>query len=141
MRKEVLFAIFLGIALGGAVAFGIWRANLAFGPKKEDVATSQTPVPQDNISSSQLVVTQPEDNSISAKDKITIKGATTPASTIVITTEADSQITQTNSEGGFEQEVTLAPGPNQVLIKAFDAQGNESEQRLTVVYSTEFEQQ
>lgn len=137
MRKEVLFAILLGILLGGAVAFGIWRANLSLGPSKENIASSPTPTPQE-AATSQLVITQPEDGTVTSKDKITIKGATTPLSIVVITADGDDEILRAEADGGFEQEISLTAGPNLITVKSFDEQGNQSEQRLVVVYSTEF---
>lgn len=137
MRREVIFAIFLGIILGGLVAFGIWRANLAFGPQKESTTTA-TPFPNNNIANTQLVVTQPENNTVVPENTITIKGATTPGSTVVIMSEEEEKIVHVSSDGSFAEKIELAPGPNEVTISSFDSQDNESKQTLVVVYSTEF---
>lgn len=140
MRKEVLVAILIGAILGGAVAFGIWRANILLVPKKEAVQTQQTspPAGQTTQETSSLIITQPENNSILSEGKVTIKGAATPNSTVVILTNSKDLVTQADKDGAFEQEVELDGGPNEITITAHDDSGNETTQTLTLVYSTEF---
>lgn len=142
MRREVFFAIVLGVGLGALVAFGLWRANLIFLPGKE------TPRPLSEIvsnteespESSDLIVTQPEDNLVVSEDTVTIKGSATPRATIVILTPAQEAVLEAGQDGSFEQEVELDGGPNEIIIKSFDEQGRESTQTLTIVYSTELTQ-
>lgn len=143
MRKEVLVAILIGIILGGLVAFGIWRANLAFLPQKEETKTEQTasPTSKPDASLSSLIITQPENGSVIPESKVIIKGAAAPNSTVVILTESNDFITQADKDGGFEQEVELEGGPNEIIVIAYDDSGNETTQTLTLVYSTEFEKE
>lgn len=141
MRKEVLVAILIGAILGGAVAFGIWRANLFLVPKKETVQTEQTPPPaggQITQETSSLITTQPENNSIISEGKVTIKGAAVPNSIVVILTNSKDLVTQADKDGTFEQEIELEGGPNEIMVTAYDNNGNETTQTLTLVYSTEF---
>lgn len=140
MRKEVLVAIILGVGLGALVAFGIWRANLAFSPKKEametpGIETSATPEPMQNTD---LIITQPEESSVVNTDKVTIKGSATPRSTVVVITAVDQSISEADQDGSFQQDVTLDSGPNEVKIVSYDPSGNESSQTLNLVYSTQF---
>lgn len=139
MRKEVLVAILIGIILGSAVAFGIWRANLALLPKKEAVQTEQQPGPSlDEQKTSSLIITQPENNTIVSQDKVTIKGAASPNSTVIILTNLKDYVAETDKDGAFEQEVELEGGPNEILVTSYDEASNETSQTLTLVYSTEF---
>lgn len=143
MRKEVLVAILIGIILGGLVAFGIWRANLAFLPQKEETKTEQTasPTSKPDASLSSLIITQPENGSVIPESKVIIKGAAAPNSTVVILTESNDFVTQADKDGGFEQEAELEGGPNEITVTAYDDSGNETTQTLTLVYSTEFEKE
>lgn len=137
MRREVLVAIVLGVALGIAVAFGIWRANLALSPKNSPspvLNTNATPGPAEN---SDLIITQPENNSVVSTETVMLKGAATPKATVVILTSEDESILEAENDGSFEEEVLVAGGPNDIVVKAYDANGNESEQKITIVYSTE----
>ncbi len=138
MRKEVIVAIIIGILLGGLVAFGIWRANILFADKKTKPSeVLPTPFEQE-ISASQLVITQPEDNTVVATDKVTVRGTASKGTTVVILSQAGEYISGVVQDGSFEQEVELIGGANEITVIAYDETGNESKQILTIVYSTEF---
>lgn len=141
MRKEVLFAVIIGIFLGGIVAFGVWRANLALVAQKKQVQTESSPAPkaEEVIASSQLVITEPENNLVVSSDKITVKGNATPGAIIVILASSGETIFEAESSGNIEHEVELVGGVNKITVVAYDKDGNESRQTLNIVYSTEFE--
>lgn len=149
MRKEVLLAIMVGAFIGSTIAFGIWRANKAFLPAKQVEAT-QTPntitdktssdQTQTNVAQGSLLVTEPENNAVVATEKVTVKGAYLPNATIVIASTEGQAIVQSDKEGSFSAEISLTGGPNIVHISAYDSEGNESTNTLTIIYSTELEQ-
>jgi hypothetical protein len=140
MRKEVLIAIVIGIGLGAIVAFGVWRANLILGPKvKEAIQTPNgTNSPDSGTSSANLIITQPEDSTVFSNNSVTIKGSTIPNATVVLTSDEDEQVTLAGSDGTFEQDLTLASGPNNIVVTSYDDKGNQNTQKMTLVYSTEF---
>lgn len=140
MRREVLFAIVLGVGLGGLVAFGLWRANLIFAPNNTNPKplTEITSSPSSEaVEVSDLIVTSPEDNLVVSEAAVKISGSATPRATIVILTPADEEILEAKNDGSFEAEVGLDGGPNEILVKSYDENGRESTQKLNVVYSTE----
>lgn len=143
MRKEVLFAVIIGVLLGAIVAFGVWRANLALVSQKNQGQTQSSPTlkAEEEIKTSQLVITEPENNLVVSSDKITIKGSAQPLSTIVILANSENTIFEAGSDGSIEQEVELVGGPNKIIVIAYDKDGNESKQTLNIVYSTEFEEE
>lgn len=142
MRREVLVAIVVGILLGAVVAFGIWRTNSYLVSKQSPNTSTEQTTPQEEqkqaISTSQLVLTQPEDNSVSSQNFITVKGSATPKSTILVLGNSSEAITEAAADGSFEQDISLDGGANEITVLAYDDQGNESIQTTTVVYSTEF---
>jgi len=142
MRKEVFIAIAIGFFLGLVITFGIWTANKALketAPKKEETILPKqtteeqlpTPTPQ-----TLLVITSPEDNSVSNKEKIEVSGKTTPGATVVILYEEGEKIIEANEGGIFSSEITLVGGSNEITVSTYDDQGNEISKTLTVVYST-----
>lgn len=135
MRKEVLFAIILGVGLGVALAFGIWRANLALTPREEQTQNNPpTSTPEDF---SELIITDPEDQTVVEHDKVNVRGAATPGAMLVILASGGEYILEADKEGSFEQEVKLVPGPNEIKVTSLDTDGNTTEERLVVVYTTE----
>ncbi|MDO8599896.1 MAG: hypothetical protein Q7R44_00590 [bacterium] len=140
MRREVLFAIVLGVGLGALVAFGLWRANLIFSPNNTNPKplTEITSSPSSQVVEvSDLIVTSPEDNLVVSDNTLKIPGSATPRATIVILTPADEEILEAKNDGSFEAEVEISGGPNEILVKSYDENGRESTQKLNVVYSTE----
>lgn len=136
MRKEVLLAIILGVGLGVVVAFGIWRANQALTPR--DTAQNQNVLPMPKPEDfSELVITEPENQAVVSQDSVIVRGAATPGATIAILASGNEYILEADKEGGFEQEVDLAPGPNEIKVISFASDGNTAEERLVVVYTTE----
>lgn len=135
MRKEVLVAILVGAALGLVVAFGIWRANQAFAPQ----GTETTPQPLiEQKQERGLVINEPEDGTIVAEDSLTVGGKARPAATIVILTNLSEIIIQADQGGNFEQDAKLEGGANEIIVAAYDQEGNKEEKTITVVFSTEF---
>lgn len=139
MRKEVLIAIIIGFALGLVITFGIWTANKALketAPKKEapeEFVEEQIPTP---TPTQLLVITSPEDNSISNKEKIEVSGKTFPQAVVVVLYEEGEKIIETDEEGNFNTEIALVGGANEITVTAYDKDGNEVSKSLTVVYST-----
>jgi len=137
VRKEVLIAIIIGFGLGLVITFGIWTANRALetsAPQKQaPLVEETTPTPVPGLS---LILTSPEDNSISSEEKIEVSGLTTPGATVVILYQEGEKILEADQEGSFSTEITLVGGANEIKISAFDQEGNQAEKTLTVVYST-----
>lgn len=144
MRKEVLLAIFLGSAIGLAIAFGLWRANKAFLPARQ-VGAIQSPTQtiiqkaENKAAESALLVVRPQNNTVVAAEKIDVEGSSTPNSTVVIATNDSETVLQTGKNGEFAGSIGLSGGPNQINVISFDNMGNESSTSLTVVYSTELQ--
>ncbi len=139
MRKEVIFAIIMGIGLGFVVTYGIWRAKNALRtlPANTPVARqaiSPTTAPLSKTPS--LILTSPLDNQLSSEEKIIVSGKASPSSTVIIATGVDSYLAQANEKGDFLQEISLVGGDNLISAYAFDLEGNSAEQELTVIYST-----
>lgn len=136
MRKEVLIAILIGFGLGLVITFGIWTANKAL----QEAPTEQAaPTPEAEVSPApafSLTIDQPEDNSISSEEEITVSGSSVPEAIIVILYDEGEKILEANEDGLFETQITLAGGDNEIEISAYDNEGNETSQTLTVVYST-----
>lgn len=136
MRKEVIIAIIIGFGLGLIITFGIWTANRAL---RELPPEEAVPTPAEEITPTptfSLTIREPEDNSISSEEKITIAGTTAPGAVVVILYQEGEKILEADKDGNFETEITLVGGANEVEVSAYDSKGNEASQTLTIVYST-----
>ena len=143
MRKEIIIAIFVGIFVGLAVAFGVWRANSAIKNVNEVPQSNTTETNKRSETSAnndiQISLSQPEDLDV-VNDKTTnLAGLTKPNSMVVISAEDKDYIIKSDQNGEFMQEITLVNGSNDIRIHAYDEGLSKSESELTVVYSAEFE--
>lgn len=142
MRKEVFIAVLLGGALGLAIAFGVWRANIALKSQGADtskisITNSSSPTPEAGM----LLVTDPEDNSLVKKELTTFKGKAEPKSAIVVTSPIDSASTVSDNSGNWTADIKLESGANQVSVTAVNEAGDEFSTELTITYSTEFKEE
>lgn len=139
MRKEVLIAIIIGFALGLVITFGIWTTNQALKksatekPTPVEEVVSPTPILEEKFS---LVLHSPENNSISVEETIEVSGETAPSAIIVILYQEGEKILEADEKGEFSTEVALAGGSNEITVSAYNQEGDEISQTLTVVYST-----
>ena len=140
MRKEVLLAILIGAALGGLIAFGVWRANLSL---KKVVSPSSTNQDQGSMNQepnlNELSISEPEEGTISPISKVVVKGRAMPGSIIAVLSPKENVVVEAKSDGTFEAEVTLEGGVNEIRVTSVDPEGKESTKTMIVVYSTEFQ--
>jgi hypothetical protein len=142
MRKEVLVAIIIGFGLGLVITFGIWTANKALkdastdsmetpAPLEEEIETALIPTP-----TLELLITSPENNTISEKETIEVVGQTAVKAIISIIYPDGEKLLEADEDGNFSTEISLVGGDNQIKISAFNNEGDEASKTLTVVYST-----
>ena len=152
MKKEVILAIAIGFALGLVITFGIWTANKSLAsldtntptPTPTLITISGTPQPTavqptatQVTSNSLLTITAPEDELLTNKNSVTVTGKATAGASVTIAYENNKQqIVVADASGNFTANVDLIAGYNIISVTAFDANGNESNQTITVTYST-----
>lgn len=136
MRKEVLYALIAGAFMGIIIAFGVWRANSAFKPngnKTSENIPSITPSPQFGIT-----IAKPDNLSVITENPTVISGITLADSWVIVSLNENDYIFKSKEDGSFNQEVNLEGGLNQLQISAPGLKGEVVENKLTLIYSTEF---
>ncbi|PIU32986.1 hypothetical protein COY29_01255 [Candidatus Woesebacteria bacterium CG_4_10_14_0_2_um_filter_39_14] len=142
MKKEILIAIIIGFILGLVITFGIWTANKSLQEnsktQKTEVSETQPVVTEISPEEGQipLIISSPENNALVNQEKIEIIGQTTAQATVIILYEEGEEVFQADEKGEFSQEITLVGGANEIKITAFDAEGNEANKNLNLVYSS-----
>lgn len=136
MRKEVFWAATIGISFGLIIAFGAWRINSSLNTK--DPGINPTPRPQPT-SEFKITLAKPENEDVVTEGFIVASGITRPLTWITISGEVGDYIIQSSDQGSFEQEIELEAGVNQIKITAFDPKGNQSFEKVIVVYSSSFQ--
>jgi len=140
MRKEILFAILAGVTFGLIIAFGVWRANVALRP--DGVSTT---APEDTSNTVEgdfgITIAKPQDYQVITSSLAVLTGISKPNVWIVISAEEEDYVAKTDGSGEFEIEVDVVGGVNEIIITAFDNDGTETQEKLTLVYSSEFAKQ
>lgn len=130
MKKEIAVAIFIGLLLGLVVTFGIYIARSAAGPSVEKSASllaSSTPGVSASDSpnaNSSLVLSSPEDGSITTNKEVQVSGTTQPNSFIFIFYGTEYKMERADSTGNFSTKVTSKTGPVIIIVRALDLAGN-----------------
>ena len=151
MSKEIFIAILLGFGIGIIITYGIWTANRALQQKQQTLS----PVPTEAIQppnsdttnndsqnppiggpNSDLVINQPEPNTVTDIDTLSVSGTAKPNSTVIIYTENDHHLLVADNQGKFIQDVTLLTGINYLTITAVINDSTPTTIDRTVIYTT-----
>jgi hypothetical protein len=146
--------LFLAITLGSILGFGVTGAFFAINKNKASnnqstievsptptiteiqMSTEVSPVPSVSQTNSSIKVTSPENNSVIANSKVTIKGESKANTLILISTPTKTFNGKTNSNGIFSIDVNLDTGINLIKINNIDSEDNQEEIELNLTYST-----
>jgi hypothetical protein len=94
-----------------------------------------TPTPDEN----QLYITisEPTKEAITDTRTISIKGKTNPGNTVIISSNQADVVAEPTADGSFSTTITINAGPNLLIARAIDAQGNETQIEQTVTFVSE----
>jgi len=138
MSKEMLVAVFIGLAVGLFLTYGIYRARLAMSPTPQpaptpSAATTGTDTSNSSTSNGKLTLVSPEDESVQADKKVTVAGTTVPNAYVVILVNDAETITTSDGAGNFSKEVTLVSGSNVIGVHVLDTTGAQMTLDRTVI--------
>lgn len=138
MKKEITLSILIGFGLGliitGAIYLTKKSSEINFQtPQVTTIETSNINTPS-NIHSVSLI--GPLDQSIIKENKTTVSGVTSPLSIVLIIGEKGEKLIKSDNKGGFETEILLDTGENQIEIQSFSETGEKATKIITVVYTT-----
>jgi hypothetical protein len=140
MKKEIILSIAIGFGVGLLITFGIYsarqaikQANQIMSPKaEEELVANSAPSPI----AREISLSSPLDQSITDKAKIALSGQTSPEIPVVILYALGEKIVVSDSKGSFETEIELEGGENEIEIQAIFEDGQKTNKKITVVYTT-----
>jgi hypothetical protein len=139
-KKEVLWAVIIGFAIGLVITFGVITANRAIKQKTEQTPSPtsvSSPTPEAEAEKEIfLEIVKPEDESLQSEDEITLEGNTVTRATVVVFYEGGEQIIEADDTGKFTTKIKLIGGANQITVKSFTEDGNQAEKKLSVVLTS-----
>ena len=140
MRKEVLLAILIGASLGLLITFAVYQSRRSVSEAQKDQVQEVLNNHTDNeeVDTSQLAITSPEDNSIVDSQRLIVSGNTQANNFIVIFVNNEEIITNADDSGNFSKEVRLDEGANVLVIYAISQDGLVSQNTRTVIVDADF---
>jgi len=134
MNKGVIVGAVLVVVVifaAGVAYFVLAPKNVA---KKSTVPTAPLIIPaqpkKTEVTEVPLVVLTPKDKAVVKTSFVKVTGQTVPNADVAI----NELNLKADAKGNFSANLTLYEGDNPIIISAFDADGNTSEQEITVVY-------
>jgi hypothetical protein len=132
----LLIALVLGLGVGAYYYYQSTLTNnslLGFLGKPE---STYTPITKENLSLN-LEITNPDDEMLVYDKTIIVSGKTNANARLVVNNGKTYTALQANDQGEFSKVVDLNLGTNQIVIYAFDEQGNTKTETRTIYYSEE----
>ena len=134
MRKEIPIAVIGGSLVGLVIAYGVWRANIAL-RGKDEVADNNSQQEEVKNNTLGLTIAKPTNFSVFLEKKATISGVS-QAGYITISGEESDTLFKTNSDGGFEKEIPLTGGVNEVKVNTFSKEEAGESANLIIIYTS-----
>lgn len=137
--RERLVIVFIAIAVGLIITtllFFLYQQTKTIPQKVSNtlIAGNPTPTPQD---STYLTVEQPQDESLSDKRSIQVKGKTNPDNIIIVSTNQEDIVAAPTRDGKFAVTITIDAGSNTLITRAIAKNGEEKVDVRTITFSTE----
>lgn len=138
MRKEVIFAIIIGLILGLVILYGVQLANKS---ANQAAGTVSTPTPAETLTATptiiaELTVTSPSDHAVVNTATIKIIGKTTPDASVAIYSSEDDALVTADKDGNFVSDLKLTGGENIITITSLKLDQTTQTIQISIVYST-----
>ena len=133
MKKETIFALFLGITFGVGVALlFIFTTKTKSIDEKKIIAAPTITISPVNFKTPPFEILEPANNSASKKNNITLKGKSAKNALLIFSSPTTDRSLKTTSEN-FEINFPLSAGENVIKITSY-AEKNTEEKTLKVYY-------
>lgn len=133
MRKEIVLAVVLGLALGLFITYGVYTARNSLTQPKVQPSPTPSAANSTDQTVGTLVVHNPADEHIQKETETLVSGNTIPNSIVVVIVQDQEYITTADSAGAFTVRAPLKGGANLIIVHAFDENGKETTVERTVI--------
>lgn len=101
---------------------------------KDGPRTTTTPSSNGSIF---VRVSEPNDESLTAKRTVSVKGSTNPENIVVISSNLEDIEVKPDQEGNFSTSIDIDAGANEIVTRAIAPDGSTAQDIKTITYSTE----
>lgn len=146
MIKELTIAIILGALVGFGATTGLINMKsknldattggvsvIQPGSDSSDISEDEpVPTPTNHI----LTITSPSSDTVVDQSDLTIKGQTSPNSTLAIHTGTDTFFPEIDDTGLFQQEIELEAGANLIQISSLSTTEEQIDKEILITFTT-----
>lgn len=140
MKKEILFAVCLGLIVGLIITFGMYRAQIAMRGSSTTntdlTGSSANPSATPSSQEDAFPVSEPLDETLTSESSVRVSGKTTPNAAILVLNGNTETVGSADQQGNFSLTVSLTSGANVLLIRSLSDTADPQEVTRTIVYST-----
>ena len=137
MAKERTILAFVAIVAGLIIASSAFYFYQKKGAKED--SSAPTPSPQVSLPNGKtmLEVESPQHESITDKKSTDVKGKSQPTALIVVTTNTEDFVFQADSDGTFDQKISLSEDENLLTVTTYTENGTSETKEIAITYTTE----
>ena len=136
MRERVII-VFIAITIGLLVTtliFFLYQQTKTIPQKVVNSSITPTQAPTDTV---YLVIDAPQDEEISDRRSIQVKGKTAPENIISVSTNIEDAVVKPTKEGTFSVTITIEAGANYIITRAIAPTRKEAVDKRVITFSTE----
>ncbi len=137
MRKEVVFAIIVGLILGLVILYGIQIANQS---SKQAVSTTVTPTPENSTTITpnpvSLTILSPQNHAVVSTATVKITGKTFSNSSVAISDSVDDALVTSGTDGNFTANLNLTGGGNIIKFTVLKPDQTTDSTKIAVIYTS-----
>jgi hypothetical protein len=144
MKKDLIIAVILGFATGALVAAILLNLPYIYSFISKKTTNSPTslfltPPPHNTSISDTMIldILEPLDDSITATKSVTLKGKTQKDTILIIENDINQDALASQSDGTFSFPLSLGLGNNEVIVTAYNQNGDSISKTVNIVYQDE----
>ena len=137
--RERLIIVFVAVAIGLIVTtliFFLYQQTKTIPNQSNKNAGSQNSA-SPTKSPNYLTIDEPQDEVLSDRRLLQVKGRTHPEDVIVVSTNQEDKVVRPISDGKFAVSITIDAGANVIVVRSIAPDGSEKKDSRTVTFSTE----
>lgn len=142
--KERIIIVFVAVIIGlvlTTVGYLIYQSFQTPSTPPTDTTTTkseqQTQLSPTPDKSFFITITEPQPESITDKRTVTISGTTNPGNTVIISSNQDDVVAEPKADGTFSTSITINAGPNVIIARAMNDNGESVEETRVVTFVSE----
>ena len=138
MRERIII-VFIAVAIGLVVTtllFFLYQQTKVTPPRLQNIVQDIEPTSsaQNGIN---LTIDSPQNNSLSEKRSVQIKGKTDAENTVIVSSNQEDIVSKPASDGKFSVTITIDAGSNKIITRSIAPSGEETTDTRVVTFSTE----